>query len=387
MWQATSLWQKVSPALAACLVPLSVMACDGADDTGPGGAGGGGGAGAAGAGGSAGAGAGGSGGTGGAAERTRVAFGSCLRETKDKPVLDLATASAPDLFVFLGDNIYGDTVDMAVLQSKYDKLAASPEYQGLLAATPVIATWDDHDYGQNDAGKEYPMKAESKAIFLDFWKEPADSPRRVHEGIYTSYTYAEPGGTLQVILLDTRWFRDPLDLNSDPAKYKNQYQPTTDTTRTILGEEQWAWLEGELMKPADVRLIGTSIQLGHEYNGWESWTNMPHEQQRMIDLIESTGAEGVVFLSGDVHWGELSRLESAGVYPLYDLTSSGITETWPIIESNVNRVGMPVPENNYGFVDITWGASAKEHKLTLGLVDVTGAVRVTQDLTTAELSF
>jgi alkaline phosphatase D len=369
--------------LALFLFPLlGTVACGEADDTSPtGGTAGAGGAGATG-------GAGGAGGTGGVIgdpARTRIAFGSCMEEDKAKPVLDLATASEPDLFVFLGDNIYGDTTDMAVLQSKYDQLAAAPEFQGLRAAIPVIATWDDHDYGANDAGKEYPMKVESKGIFLDFWEEPEGSPRRTQAGIHTSYLYDEPGGTLQIILLDMRWFRDPLDFNSDPTMYKNDYQPTMDTSRTMLGEAQWAWLEGELSKPADVRIIGTSIQFGHEYNGWESWTNMPHERQRMVDLLQQTGAEATIFISGDVHWGELSRLEVAGGYPLYDLTSSGITETWPVIETNANRVGMPVPENNYGYVEITWGDT--DHALSLGLVDVSGVTRIQQDVSTSDLRF
>ncbi|WP_438006626.1 alkaline phosphatase D family protein [Sorangium sp. So ce321] len=363
--------------ISLCLFPLlPTLACsdaDGASSTGTHGSG---------------AGTGGSGGAGGSGPRslkTRIAFGSCMHQDKKKPVLELARASAPDLFVFLGDNIYGDSDDIAMLQAKYDKLAASPEFQGLLEAVPVIATWDDHDYGANDAGKEFPQKAATKDLFLDFWKEPAGSPRRTREGIYTSYLHEEPGGTLQIILLDTRWFRDPLDANSDPAKYKHDYQPTTDKSRTMLGDAQWAWLEGELKKPADVRIIGTSTQFGHEYNGYESWTNMPHERQRMVDLIRDTGAEATLFISGDVHWGELSRLETAGGYPLYDVTSSGITETWPEIEENANRVGSPVAENNYGFVEITWGEA--DHALSLGIVDVAGTTRVEHEVSTRELRF
>lgn len=107
----------------------------------------------------------------------RIAFGSCMVEDAPKPVLDLATATDPDLFIFLGDNIYGDTNDMIVLQAKYDLLDASPEFQRLVTSTPILATWDDHNYRANDAGKEYPQKKESREIFLDFWKVPADSDR------------------------------------------------------------------------------------------------------------------------------------------------------------------------------------------------------------------
>jgi alkaline phosphatase D len=304
-----------------------------------------------------------------------------MHQSVPKPILELARQREPDLFVFLGDNIYGDTTDMSVLASKYDELAASPEFVALKAETPLVATWDDHDYGQNDAGSEYPMKAESKALFLDFWEEPADSPRRMRDGIYTSYRYEQPGGVVKLILLDTRWFRDPLDPRTDP-EYKHDYQPTTDTTRTMLGEEQWAWLDAELREPADLRIIGTSTQFGHEYNGWESWTNLPHERQRMIDLVAETEADGVVFLSGDVHWGELSRQETAS-YPLYDLTSSGITQSWFGIDPNVNRIGDPVAENHFGYVDVRW--AGEESTITFGLVDVAGTTRLEHEVPLASL--
>jgi alkaline phosphatase D len=365
---------------ALCVVPIATtVGCGGSGD--PGGTGGGGGD----QGGSGGDGGGGAGGGPPQGNRTLIAFGSCMHQDKAKPVLDLASDSAPRLFAFIGDNIYGDTTDMSVMRAKYDKLDAAPEFRRLRGATTVIATWDDHDYGVNDGGSEYPMKAQVKDIFLDFWKEPADSPRRARPGIYTSYVLDEPGGTVQIILLDNRWFRDPLDPNNDPSQFKNDYRPTQDTSRTFLGAAQWAWLEEELKKPADVRIIISSTQFGHAYNGYESWTNMPHERQRMVDLIRSTGAEATVFLSGDAHWGELSRLETPNGYPLYDLTSSGITESWPFIEENTNRLGAPVAQNNYGFVEISWRES--DALLTLGLVDVEGTTRVRHEVSTNELRF
>jgi alkaline phosphatase D len=218
------------------------------------------------------------------------------------PAMDVATELGPELHVFLGDNVYADTVDMDVMQLRYDELAAAPELQRLAAQAKLVATWDDHDYGENDAGKNYPQKEASRAIFLDFWQEPANSPRREHPGVYTSYVYASAGGTLQIILLDTRTFRD--DLTPNDGSGKNDYIPDADPELELLGEEQWQWLEQQLKLEADLRFIGSSIQFGQEYNGWESWTNLPSEQQRMLDLIDSTQAGGVVFLSGDVLWGE-----------------------------------------------------------------------------------
>lgn len=306
----------------------------------------------------------------------RIAFGSCGHQSKPMPVLRTVVDSAPDLFLYLGDNIYGDTRDMEVLRGKYAMLGAKPEFRALAERVPILSVWDDHDYGENDAGKEYPKKAESREIFFDFWRVPADDPRREHEGIYGEHRFEANGRVLQVLLLDTRTFRDRLARNpGDDAAFKNDYRPDPDPTKTLLGEVQWRWLAERLRSKADLRIIASSIQFGHEYNGYESWTNLPSEQQRMIDLIRETRANGVLFVSGDVHWGEISRREPWGDegYPLFDVTASGLTESWPSIEPSRFRVGDVVRENHFGRIVIDW--SVADPTVRLQIIDRDGTVR------------
>ena len=93
---------------------------------------------------------------------SRIAFGSCSTQDEPQGILRTVLEWKPELFIYMGDNIYGDTRDMRVLQQRYDTLGRRPEFQQLRAAVPLIATWDDHDYGENDAGREYPLKKESK---------------------------------------------------------------------------------------------------------------------------------------------------------------------------------------------------------------------------------
>ena len=286
-----------------------------------------------------------------------IAIGSCSKQTKNQKILDTVLLYQPDLFIYLGDNIYGDTRDMSVLKKKYQKLADKPEFQRLRQNTKILATWDDHDYGENDAGKEYPFKKESKEIFLDFWNESKDSERRQHPGIYHSEIIDIESFQLQIILLDTRSFRDGLIPRNDSSAFKNDYRPNPSPDSSFLGAAQWKWLETKLKLKADLRIIASSNQFAHEYNGWESWTNVPHERQKMLRLIETTKAEGVVFISGDVHWGELSKLAAtANRYPIYDLTSSGLTQNWDSTEPNRNRLGSVVRKNNFGIIEITTAA-------------------------------
>ncbi|HYF31938.1 MAG TPA: alkaline phosphatase D family protein [Chitinophagaceae bacterium] len=322
---------------------------------------------------------------------SKIAFGSCAHEKRPQPVLDLVVQHKPDLFVYLGDNIYGDTRDMRVLKAKYDTLAARPEFQRLKKNVRILATWDDHDYGWNDIGRHYPFKTQSKEIFLDFFGEPANSERRNHPGIYTSYHFTGQGKTLQLILLDNRTFRDDLrtyrgELHADDRFfYALDYYPHQTTDSTLLGNEQWTWLENELKKPADIRIIGSGSQFGISFNGYEAWANFPHEQQRMLDLIRKTNANGVIFITGDVHYGEISRLQAAGMYPIYDVTSSGITSTWHFATPNTNRIEGPVMENHFGLITIDW--QQQDIAIKMEIWDVRNNQRVEHTIRKSEISF
>ncbi len=272
----------------------------------------------------------------------RIAFGSCAEQFKSQPIWDAVIARQPELFLFLGDNIYADTEDMAVMKAKYAQLGAQPGYQKLLATCPVLATWDDHDYGVNDGGEWYPKKVESQQIMLDFFRVPADSVRRKRLGVYGAYVFGPVGRRVQVILLDTRYFksRHVKDTRSDEEKKKRNlvgwYVPNNDPQTTILGAEQWQWLEAQLREPAEVRIIASSIQVIADEKGMESWGNFPHERKRLYDLIGKTQAQGVLFLSGDVHFTETSKTDQ-GPYPLYDFTSSSLSEGVPEWAAAVNR--------------------------------------------------
>lgn len=317
----------------------------------------------------------------------RIGLGSCAKQTKEQPILNTILQCQPDVFIYLGDNIYGDTRDMDKLRAKYQQLAAKPSFQALRAEVPLLATWDDHDYGENDAGRYYPYKDSSKAIFLEFWQEPNHSTRWQHQGIYHAVFLEDAPLRLQVILLDTRTFRDDLTPcgKGQKSSCKNDYKPTIVSDSTFLGNMQWKWLEEQLRQPADLRLIASSNQFAHQYNGWESWTNVPHEQERFLQLIQKTKANGVVFLSGDVHWGELSCWENPYTYPIYDLTSSGLTQSWPNTEPNSHRLGKVVRQNNFGLIDLELGT--QDTTLTFQLVDKKNRKQLQHQIKLSQLHF
>jgi len=321
-----------------------------------------------------------------------IAFGSCAHQNHAQPIWESINAESADLFVFLGDNIYGDTEDMEVLRSKYEKLATKPGFAELRKKTRTIAIWDDHDFGVGDGGADYPMKEQSRVVMLDFWDEPEDSPRRYREnGIYTAYRFGPAGQRVQVILLDLRWNRSPLKETESGAdkigraeKNMGPYVPSEDVDAVLVGEPQWSWLEEQLSEPADVRIIASSIQVLPEFSGWESWANFPNERNRLFSLLEELGTSGVFFISGDMHWSELSRVDEAIDYPLWEITSSGLTRSKKTVSPNIHRVVEPYTKPNYGLIEIDW--DRRDPQITLSIRDVAGKTVTQQEIGLRELS-
>jgi alkaline phosphatase D len=291
---------------------------------------------------------------------TRIAFGSCADQSLPQPIWDAVLRARPELFIFMGDNVYGDVSAAALteLREAYRVAEAIPQLRTLRETVPHLATWDDHDYGVNDGGGDFPYKRQSQALFVETWKLPADDPRRTREGLYHAEAFGPPGQRVQVILLDPRYFRSPLkQTDQRGAPGKERYVPDDDPAKTMLGEAQWQWLEQQLRVPADLRLVVSSIQFLAEGHGWERWGNLPRERRRLIDLIAATKANGVVFLSGDRHLSALYE-EATGVpYRLVEITSSSLNRPYRNArEAGPNRIGDLYWPENFGTAEIDWQA-------------------------------
>ncbi len=285
-----------------------------------------------------------------------IAFGSCNRQDLPQEMWQYIRAQHPDLWIWLGDNIYGDSEDMSVLESKYRQIKFNEEYIKLRQEVPIIGTWDDHDYGLNDAGKDYAKRQESQNLLLDFLDVPKEATVRQIEGVYQSYTFGEIGQKTKVILLDARYFRDEQFKYEGPDQQR-RYIANPDGD--ILGETQWQWLENELLtSKSQVHIIGSGIQVLPEEHGWEKWANFPKARQRLFSLIEKIQPANLVFISGDRHIAEVSKFQSEKMTsPIYDVTSSGLTHTWSTIssiEENKHRVGKFVIAKNFGVLKIDW---------------------------------
>ena len=315
-----------------------------------------------------------------------ISFGSCAHQDKPQPIWDAVLAARPDVFLLIGDAIYHDViVDKSrkndTLAEKYARLNAQPSFKKLRQSCPLLGTWDDHDYGLNDAGGEYPKKKEAQQAFLDFLGVPADSPRRRQEGVYHAQIFGPPGKSVQIILLDTRYFRGPLKKRAKSIPSEGPYEPNPDAGSSMLGDTQWRWLEEQLKKPASVRMLCSSIQVVAQDHHHEKWYNLPHERDRLYKLIRDTGAAGLFCISGDRHLAELSMMDAGLGYPLYDLTSSGLTQAstkWRKLEINRHRVMTMNVGNNVGVIAVDW--DRPDALISLQIRDEAGDITIQEKL-------
>ncbi len=298
----------------------------------------------------------------------RIAVASCTDQTQPQPVWDAVLAEAPDHVVFAGDNVYASQqpFDIAALRAAYATQARVDSFRRLRERIPHSAIWDDHDYGLNDGGAEFPHRQASKEAFLEFWAVPADDERRRRDGLYHARWLQQGGRRVQLLLLDTRWWRSalkPTDQRGAPGR--ERYLPDPDPAKTMLGDSQWAWLAQRLRELADAHVVVSSIQLLADGHGFERWGNLPMERERFFRTVRASGARGVVLVSGDRHIGGLYHHggPEAG-YPLWEMTSSGVTHPWANArEPGPNRVGPLVVARHYGLVELDFPAG----ELTLSL--------------------
>ncbi|MBI1902199.1 MAG: alkaline phosphatase D family protein, partial [Planctomycetia bacterium] len=160
--------------------------------------------------------------------------------------------------------------------------------------------------------------------------------------------------------------------------------PNTDPQATVLGKEQWAWLEQQLKTPARLRIIVSSIQVAANEHYWEKWGNFPLERDRLFRAVHAAAATGVVFISGDRHHAEIARAEGGVGYPLFDVTSSSLNAPSKFTnEIGRNRVGTIYREANFGQITIDW--KQEDPLVRLQVCDEKGAVVLQQRVPLSKL--
>ncbi|MCJ1960070.1 alkaline phosphatase D family protein [Novosphingobium mangrovi (ex Hu et al. 2023)] len=319
-------------------------------------------------------------------EITRFAVGSCNNQEGDQSFWQGIASRNPQLFLYIGDNVYGDPgwdggADLGSLRRAYERLNGHPEFQEFRKTVPMHTVWDDHDYGFNDGGAVFPFKRWSEHIYETFWNSPEDV--RGREGVYHARTYGPQGRRVQIILLDTRFQRSPLvpPAPGQTLPVNGRYVPDTSADAQMLGEAQWTWLAEELAKPADLRVVVSSIQVLSDAHLWEGWELMPRERERLYAALAARKGGGLVLLSGDRHVGGIYRKDVPGAAQgLWEMTASSLNRPnasnaeATAREPDADRQGMCVGDANFGEVVVDWTA----RKVTLTVCRTDGQPLVTR---------
>jgi alkaline phosphatase D len=280
-----------------------------------------------------------------------IAFGSCDNQRLKNELWKSIDENHPVAWIWGGDDVYSDTEDMNELKENYDIQKNDSDYLQFIANKQILGTWDDHDYGLNDGGEEYPYKRDSQQLLLDFLGTPKDAPERFRDGVYNAKVIDVEGNKVKVIVLDSRFFRTAV---TKAVNSKKRLQPNPYGQGTILGEAQWKWLEEELTSSdAQFNVIVSSIQLLSDKNGFECWGNFPHEIDKLENMIVASKAKGTFIISGDRHIATFSSKTIPNLsYPLVDFTSSGLTHVFSNFsgEENPYQIGQVVAEKNFGLL-------------------------------------
>lgn len=311
---------------------------------------------------------------------TRLNFGSCNLHQKDQGFWQTISEQSPDLFIAMGDNIYGDTYDMKTLDRKYRELKNNPIYRRFISDIPMLGTWDDHDFGWNNSGGDYGPKRQSQQLFCDFFNVPDTSPRRKRSGIYEAYDLGVGEKSVKIILLDTRFNRDQPRIFSEGEMGE---QEKAQDTRDILGPEQWDWFEEELRtSTAAVNIIVSSIGVfSTSMLVTEDWDKFPYAHKKMVELIEKYRPSNLIILTGDKHFGGIFEREiGASKIKVLEIMSSGLTHAAPVVSRPFILTFFRSREiflgRNFGELEFDWKSGLVNAKVK----DIAGRIRMHKQL-------
>jgi len=257
-----------------------------------------------------------------------------------------------DFMVWLGDNLYLREPDWNTwtgIVQRNTHTRSLPELQPFLASTHHYAIWDDHDYGPDNSNKSFANKNQTFDAFKLFWGNPTYGVGDI-KGAITSFQW----GDADFFLLDNRWYRDADEINRD--------------NKTMLGEKQLGWLlESLVTSKATYKIVAMGGQfLSDASSNVEAYSasGFDKEREQIISFIYQYNIKNVIFITGDVHFSEISVLKQENKPAIYDFTFSTMTagvntkgDTW----KNTFRVpGTVVMEHNYGMIRFSGPAKARK---------------------------
>jgi alkaline phosphatase D len=270
----------------------------------------------------------------------------------------------PTMMLWLGDNTYLRETDYNTrtgIIHRFTHSRSLPEMQPLLASTNHYAIWDDHDFGPNDSDRSWVHKDWTMDAFKAFWGNPSYGVNG-KPGVTTTFSYND----VDFLMLDNRYYRSPNERKTGE--------------RTVLGKDQLEWFFDALASStAPFKIVALGGQFLSSAALYENYANYATERQQIIDFIDAEKIKGVIFVTGDRHHTELSKLVTKGGVTIYDLTCSPFTSGTGSSreEVNTNRVdGTLLIKHNFGI--LTFQGKRKDRVCKIQIFDKDGAEQWTR---------
>ena len=346
---------------------------------------------------------------------TTLAVGSSADQNSPQPIWKIIEQSKPDLFLFAGDTVSlnaTSTTEAKLLTPLFKKLNFIPEFRSLREKIPFLSVWNNTDFGMNYSGGDNPDKELRRTEFIKYWSYLQTAIPQGQKPLYHAKILGPKKQKVQIIMLDTRWDRSafkknpedhiaaapnltntpqkpvspeknqttgsaaaavpatdakavtpatdvatkPAEVAAEAISYPQPFLSDDDKTKHFLSEEQWTWLENELKKPTELKILVSSIQIISNDHHFEKWGNFPNERERFFRLLIKTKAKNIILLSGDRHLGAIAKLEVKKLGPIFEMTTSGLNGTFEKnnILTDMTYLKDAYAKPNFGLVKINW---------------------------------
>lgn len=304
----------------------------------------------------------------------RVVALCCMDPSEARPAFDAMLRYGPDAALVLGNMIAADADDFDDLNRAYEVLTRVRGLRLLRQNALTMPIWDAEDFsmkGYSDRRNAY--KADLRYHFLDYWNEPYTTERFYRtDALYGELRFGQSPYDVQVLMLDTRWHRAPLNKqNWFAAQWQYWWHERgpwpVAATGELLGEQQWQWLAAKLAEPAGLRIIASTVPVLNDADGFDSWALFPAERERLLKLL--TPLTNTVIVSGGRGFGEINYAQDA---QLWEVVTGSVNQPSPFIPANSYRRGAASTDSRYASIEMTWEAA--EPRVILATRDVDGRV-------------
>ncbi|WP_051113295.1 alkaline phosphatase D family protein [Lunatimonas lonarensis] len=305
----------------------------------------------------------------------RVAFGTCFHRwgLGNTHQVTQILARKPHAMLLGGDIAVQDRRNQIGMH-RFDYLMRDqfPAWRQLSSRVPVYATWDDHDYMDDDLsgvpdGFTEADRSAIREVFTRSWANPGFGNERKQEGVYFKTSI----GSVDVIMVDNRYFRD-------------------EKTGAFLGNDQMEWLEQQLLSASGKFIILSCGTMWSDYvsSGKDSWGVWdPVGRERFFQLIEKHRIPGVLLISGDRHGARGFAIPRSSGFRFYEFEPASLGgRHGPVAIDPAWETQLFGFDNTYAFGEFTFETHLDDPEVTFRLVREDGDVLYTLNLKRSELT-